>query len=201
MATKPIRLPRHPSLPLALPTVTLSPTDLIRVSGHTTGEPYFGRSGLCRFDDPNTLVSSRYGTSYFGVSLAVAFAETLLHNRTPKKGTFYVDIDTIRNRYALHFKGESLILANLTGASLKRLGGHAGLTGTSSYTTPQRWSSAIYNHPDCVDGILYMSRHKNDEKAVVLFDRAQFKIQMTTATRLDAHPEIVQVIKDLYIVS
>ncbi len=83
MATAPIRLALRPHLPLSLTTVNVDPAGLIRVSNHNTGEPYFGKSGWNRFDDPHLVLSARYGTSYFGESLSVAVAETLLHDRTP----------------------------------------------------------------------------------------------------------------------
>lgn len=99
----------------------------------------------------------------------------------------------------IRFDGIPLTLANLTGVSLKRLGGHAGLTGTASYVTPKRWSAAIHAHPDDVDGFVYMSRHVNDEKAVVLFDRARGRLHMTVATSLSQHPQFGQVATDLAI--
>jgi hypothetical protein len=44
-----------------------------------------------------------------------------------------------------------------------------------------------------------MSRHKNDEKAVVLFDRAAGTLRMREATPLHEHPEFGQVGTDLRI--
>lgn len=199
MATRPISVAAKPLTPPTLSTVTVDPAGLLRVSSHDTGEPCFGKTGRNRFDDPNPDPASRYGTCYFGASLAVAVAETLLHDRTPVRGFFVVELAVIRSRFVIQFKGSPLILADLTGAGLRRLGGHAGLTGTSYYMRPQKWSLAIYNHPDLVDGFVYMSRHKNDEKAVVLFDRASPKIQMTAATPLASHPEFGQVATDLYV--
>ncbi|MCC7641865.1 MULTISPECIES: RES domain-containing protein [unclassified Janthinobacterium] len=67
----------------------------------------------------------------------------------------------------------SLRLFDLTGHLIKQMGGHAGLTGTSSYTLPQQWALAVYCNPLQVDGFLYMSRHFSNEKAVVVFDRAR----------------------------
>lgn len=44
----------------ALDIALVSPTSLCRVSRHSTGEPYFGRTGSCRFDDaqPNPTSAS-----------------------------------------------------------------------------------------------------------------------------------------------
>ena len=80
-----------------------------------------------------------------------------------------------------------LLIADLTGAALRQLGGHAELSGTSSYRITKAWSTAIHAHPDKVDGLLYMSRHKNDEKALVLFDRCAHKLNMALATPLTTH--------------
>lgn len=199
MAKTALRLPARPSLPAALAVVRVDPATLFRISGHDTGEPYFGRWNTNRFDDPNPDPAARYGTCYLGGSLAVAVAETILHDRTAIDGRFPVDSSIIKARFVVRFVGEPLLLADLTGTALKRLGGHAGLTGTPSYATPKRWSAAIHAHPDNVDGFVYMSRHLNDEKAFVLFDRARHKLRMAAATPLHLHPAFGQVATDLAI--
>lgn len=193
------RLPAMPGLPDTLSKVEVAPASLFRVSRHATGEPYFGRWNANRFDDPNPDLAARYGTCYLGTSLAVAVAETVLHDLKPRNGGFRVDVASIESRYVLRFEGDLLVLADLTGAALKRIGGHAGLTGTASYTTTKRWSVAVHAHPDRVDGFLTMSRHKNDEKGVVLFDRAADKMHMCEATPLHEHPEFGQVGAELCI--
>lgn len=197
MASRTKPLPAAPGLPTHLETVEVDPADLVRVSGHNTGEPYFGKFNANRFDDPNPDPDARYGTCYLGTSLAVAVAETVLHDLEPRNGSFHVNVATIESRYVVRFEGEPLVLADLTGASLKRIGGHAGLTGESSYSTTKKWSTEIHGHADQVDGFLYMSRHKNDEKAVVLYDRAADKLHMREATPLHKHPEFGQVGTDL----
>ena len=120
----------------------------------------------------------------------MALAETLLHDRKPIRNCFMVELAVIRSRFVIRYQGQSLILADLTGAALRRLGGHAQLSGASSYKTTKAWSAAIHAHPDQVDGLLYMSRHKNDEKALVLFDRCQASLSMTSATPLSTHPDL-----------
>lgn len=52
---------------------------------------------------------------------------------------------------------------------LKRLSGHADLSGTASYAVTQQWSLAVYRNPLNFDGFVYMSRHLNTERAVILF--------------------------------
>jgi hypothetical protein len=194
-----ITLEDTPQLPSTLKTVEYDPASLYRISGHDTGEPFFGRWATNRFDDPNPDPNGRYGTCYLGTSFDVAIAETLLHDRKPIKGHFYVEPDVIKSRYVIQFQGTPLILANLTGAELKRMGGQAELSGTPSYKMTQRWSVAIHNHLNNVDGFIYMSRHLNDKKAIVLFDRAACKLRMISAIPLHTHPDFGQVATDLYI--
>jgi hypothetical protein len=195
MVTRPIGVAAEPYAVSSFKRISVDPGKLIRVSRHTTNEPYFGNSRRNRFDDP----LGQYGTCYFGMSLAVAVAETLLHDRVPKRGVFPVPAIEITSRFVIEFKGRPLNIAMLKGSELKRLGGHAGLSGTSYYKTPQAWSSVIYNHRDQVDGFLYMSRHKDDEEAIVLFDRAAHKVKMTRAIPLAAHPDFGQVATDFNI--
>jgi hypothetical protein len=196
-----IRLKAKPDLPDALATIRVQPASLFRVSSHETGEPYFGKHKGNRFDDPHPDPAARYGTSYFGATFDVAVAETLLHDRTPEKGYFYIERAVILNRYLIAFDGDELVLANVTGAELRRMGGHGGLSGTSDLKIPQRWSSTIYHHADRVDGCAYISRHLNNAMAYVLFDRAAHKLTMTHAIRLAEHPGFGQVATRLYITS
>lgn len=184
-------VPRLPALDL--PIILLEPRNLIRISRYASGEPHFGRTGGNRFDDPDRL----YGTCYFGESLLVALAETLLHDAVAVRGAFRVHPDNIASRHVLRFEGQALRLANLTGASLKRLGGHAGLSGTASYRLPQRWSQAVHAHAEQVDGFVYMSRHLNTERAIVLFDRAGAKLRLALATPLTACPELAAAAREL----
>lgn len=201
MAKRPLTLPSKPSLPTALPIVTVNPADLYRVSSYTTGEPFFGRNDVNRFDDPNPVEAARYGTSYFGLSLAVAVAETLLHDRRPVKDHFVVKTAVIDSRYVLRFDGVPLTLADCTGTALKLMGGMADLSGTSSYAKTKKWSVELHAHGDQVDGFLYMSRHKNDEKAIVLYDRAASKVKMHSATPLSTHPAFGKIAMDFRICS
>lgn len=199
MAKKPLALPSKPSLPTALSIIVVNPADLYRVSSHTTGEPFFGKNNVNRFDDPNPVDAARYGTSYFGLSLAVAVAETLLHDRRPVKNCFIINTAVIDTRYVLRFDGTPLTLADCTGTALKLMGGMADLSGTSSYTKTKKWSAELHAHADQVDGFLYMSRHKNDEKAIVLFNRAASKVKMHSAIPLSTHPEFGKIAMDFRI--
>lgn len=153
--------------------MALEPAALVRVSGFTTNEPYFAASGANRFDAPGCPASPEFATCYFGTNLIVALAETVLHDDLPDAGFFRLARSRFVGKHVLRFAGETLILADLTGTHLKRLGGHADLSGTGDYAVAHAWSLAVHRNPGRFDGFTYMSRHINDQRAVVLFDRAR----------------------------
>jgi hypothetical protein len=174
-----------------LATVPVMPAALCRVSRHETGEPHFGSTGANRFDDNNPDKAARFGTCYFGLELAVAFAESVLHNAVPTGGRFEIPTSEIETRFALSFKGpRPLRLARLYGMELLLHGGCGELSGTPDYTLPQAWAAAVAGHPQRVDGAIYMSRRLNDKPAIVLFQRpaaAPPGIQSDKAVALHRH--------------
>jgi len=171
-----VPLPPRDLASIPLRTVELLPAKLLRISRFGSGEPYFGRAAANRFDDPGRVKSRRFGTCYLGCSLEVAIAETLLHDELPEAGGFSVAVTEIEHRWLVRFKGAPLKLADLTGAALKTLIGSGGISTLVPYDVPQRWAAALHAHPEGVDGLVYMSRHVNDERAVVVFDRAAPKL-------------------------
>lgn len=183
-----------------LSVVAVAPKVLCRVSRYKTGEPFFGRSGACRFDDATPEPGLRFGTCYLGFNLAVAFAESVLHNEQPCNGRFMIPTSEIDSRWVLSFKGRrKLRLANMTGRHLLRLGGNGELSGTSDYRLPQAWAAAVLAHPSQVDGMMYMSRRVNDSAAVVLFERTPGHppaIRLDQALPLFHHTDFVQTIED-----
>ncbi|MBJ7313719.1 RES family NAD+ phosphorylase [Rugamonas sp. CCM 8940] len=185
MTAKPLGLPPAVLSTDKQPVTYLSPDKLYRISAYTSGEPHFGHSGSNRFDAPGCLVGSpEFDTCYLGYTLAVAIAESILHDRDPLNGVFEIANTTLSSMYVHRFEGDSLRLLNLTGATLKRLDGHADLAGTCDYDIAQKWSLAVYNNPAKFDGFVYMSRHNNSGKAVLLFDRVRAKLQSGSHTIL-----------------
>jgi hypothetical protein len=182
-----------------LDTKTVRAKDLYRVSRYSSGEPYFGKTASSRFDDRSQPKKKRFGTCYFGLDLETAVAETVLHDEMPVEGTFSIAYSEIDSRYLVRFKRGSLVLANLTGIPLKRLGGHGSLSTIVPYKLPQYWSMAVHRHPQCVDGIYYMSRHLNDRPAVVVFERARSKLIGASAQELPRVAEIMKAVTDLHI--
>jgi len=196
-------LPLKPPPPnlgsIALTTKTLSASTLYRVSRYTSGEPFFGRTALNRFDDRSRPKKGHFGTCYCGLDLETAVAETILHDLMPVKGRFSVPFNEFESRQLIRFSGSSLVLANLTGASLKTLVGDGALSTITPYDLPQQWATAIHRHPQRVDGILYMSRHLNDRQAVVVFSRAQAKLGSATYAPLMSTRSVHSVIGELHI--
>ena len=172
--------------PLAV--VTVDPATLLRISQFSSGEPHFGTTAGNRFDDPRAPVRRRFGTHYAGLSLRVAFAETILHDEEPAGGRFQIAGAVVSSRYVVEFEGEALRIADLTGVALKRAGIDPSLTTVTDYRLPQRWSVAVHRHREAVDGILYMSRHVNTDKAVVMFDRARPKLTSARYTPFIDYP-------------
>lgn len=176
-----------------LVTVDIRADELLRIARRSTGEPFFGRTASNRFDDSHKQRSKRFGTCYCGFDLVTAVAETLLHDEVPIRGRFHLSAADFASRFFVRFPhAVKLTLADLTGISLKRMGGNAAISSIMPYELPQKWSRAVYRHPRQVDGILYFSRHVNDRKAVVLYDRAQKKINSATYAPLAAAPGVLQ---------
>lgn len=162
----------------------MRPSRLVRVATVPGREPYFGSTGRNRFDAPGCPGLPEYSTCYFGTSLAVAIAETVLHDEIPVDGEFHISTQTLNDKHVLHFRGRQLRLADMTGAQLKRLGGTAELAGTADYAVTQAWALAVYTNPGNFDGFIYMSRHFNTNQAVVLFNRAVKKITLKSSEKL-----------------
>jgi hypothetical protein len=180
-----LRPPPRQLSKIKLPTVTVAAERLFRVSRHTSGEPYFGRGGVNRFDDRSKPITRRFGTCYFGLSLTVAIAETVLHDEMPNgNAEFEIAAEEFTDRFLVTFKGSQLLLAKLTGESLKSLAGDGSVSTVVPPDIPQLWAMAIERHQQRVDGILYMSRHINNQRAVVVFNRAARKLHSPKYTPL-----------------
>ena len=83
-----------------------------------------------------------------------------------------VSPDELESKQVVRFQGGILKLAKLTGTALKRIVGSSEISTTFPYDLPQAWAAALHAHPAKIDGLLYMSKQINDERAVVIFNRA-----------------------------
>lgn len=182
----------------ALATKVVDPAALHRISRHNSAEPYFGRSGALRFDDTNRIASRRYGTCYCGFDLETALAESVLHDEEPVQGRFRLSKLDFDRRFLIRFAGtRPLVLADLTGIALKRMGGNGAISSITPYDLPQAWAKAIHRHPRQVDGIYYVSRHLNTRFAVAAFDRAAAAFGAPTYTQLSAAPGVARAKRNL----
>lgn len=182
MAAIALGLPPDEIGTLPLPVRHIEPSKLLRVSRFSAGEPFFGRNPDGRFSSAD----GSYGSCYLGRTLKVAVAETILHDLVPQRGKFIVPASEL-TRYVWYFSGPDLVLADMTGTHLKRLGAHGEISTTTDYDTTQAWAKALHCHPQNVDGLLYVSRHVNTDLAVVLFDRAARKLVTTKHESLIQH--------------
>ena len=84
-----------------------------------------------------------------------------------------------------------LRLVTLHGPGLARVGATSAVS-SGSQADAQLWSIAIHDHHANVDGIVYRSRHDDDEICIALFDRARTSIAMAGEPRqLQAELHIV----------
>lgn len=125
MAAKRLTLPDQTlATDSTIPVVRMTIPDLVRISGHQTGEPFFGAGGGNRFDAPGCRTGSpEYKCCYLGLSFDVALAESLLHDAVPVRGEFPVAKSEIVRRWVHRFKG-SFNRMDLTSPLLKRMDGH-----------------------------------------------------------------------------
>jgi len=130
------------------------------------------------------MTTDRFGVCYMGLSLDVAFAESVLHDLTADALGFNIPQSEVNSRFLVRFDGEPLVLANFTGASLLRHGADGQISTTLDYSITQAWSAAVHAHPQNVDGILYVSRHLNTGKAIAFYNRAGGKLRQGTTISL-----------------
>jgi hypothetical protein len=171
----PIRTPDAGTFESKLGEARVAVADLVRLSRFPDTEPYWGRSASSRFDDPLTKRSNEFGVCYASDSLAVAFAETVIHGSSHFMGGRYVvAARDLTGRSVVRFKHphrRELLLADLTGEGLKSVGLNNDISAGDDYTLPQFWAQAIHRANTKWDGIRYVSRQYNRGFAVALFDR------------------------------
>jgi hypothetical protein len=129
---------------------------------------YFGRSGGNRFDDP----LGEYGVCYLGAERPGCFVEVfgnvegrnaLTLTQLERRGLARVDLDQVR-------------VLDLTGDGLSRIRADGRLT-TGAHGVAQRWSRALWSHPDQPDGMLLRARRDPARVSLALFDRAGRLVQ------------------------
>ncbi|ELR97029.1 RES family NAD+ phosphorylase [Gloeocapsa sp. PCC 73106] len=189
-------LPEHPAPPGDFSTRTLP---IFESSGpwyrlnpvQYSSALYFDRSGKGRFDGP----IQGYGILYLGEDEYASFIES--YGRV--HGARGVAEAALRQRNLFTLSCDHpLILVDLTGSSLVKLGADARLS-SGSYAIARTWVRAIWEHPMQVDGVRYRSRHDDDRFCCGLFDRVAPHLRESNLGNLiDAHPLLLSEILKRY---
>lgn len=163
--------PQPTSLPPTLPQETIDPGTVFHRIHNLAYDPlWFGQwpPGALRnrFDDPE----GTYGVCYLGRSAEAAFAESFLR-RQPARVVSLSHLSICG--MARVVSRRALTAVPLSGSALPRLGGTAEVSATRDYALSQAWSRALWLHPATIDGIIYRSRHDDDQRCLALFDRAR----------------------------
>lgn len=128
------------------------------------------RSGRGRFDSRN----ASYGICYLGETIEVTFIESFGR----QLGVNFISQDLIKTRNLFSIEsGRSLVLLDLFGSGLTKLGVDSRLTSGGDYAVSRAWCEAIYHHPLQVDGIRYFSRHDNTRLCCGLFERSKLQLE------------------------
>lgn len=180
--------------PLSIRELSLSVTDLYRIHRQEYSPIFYTRKSKgvqYRFDAAN----DEFGVLYVALTIEGAFMETVVRDRFAY-GTLplLVDEADLRSRAVSRLgwsETRALRLADFT-APLIYLGGDSLILSTPEYTISNQWSSAVYAHPEGVDGILYRSRHAAQD-CIAVFDRALLAPR-ESAVPLVEHPELPRIL-------
>jgi len=136
----PLGLPEPGTFERRLRPVRVDVSSLIRLSRDPATEPYWS-AGVYRFDDPRPEREGGFGVCYAGNSIAVAFAESVIHEVGRfVDGRYEVPITELTERWVVRFRcarRKTLVLADLTGESLKALGLNNDISATNDYRLPR----------------------------------------------------------------
>ena len=121
-----------------------------------------------RYDDPE----GEFGVLYVASDFEGAFVEGCVHDDGLGEATPMLSESYLRGRCLskIGFTG-SLRLVDLTGPGVARIRADARLC-SGDYEIAQRWSRALWEHPQQPDGILYLSRHNPSLVCAAIYDRA-----------------------------
>lgn len=172
----------------------LSTTDLYRIHRSEYGPIYYTRKSKGtqnRFD----AADAEFGVLYVALSPEAAFIETVIRSRFVQRSLpLLVEAVELKARSVsvLSWKEtRPLRVADFT-QPLVALGGDALVLSSPEYDVTNQWSSAVFSHPDWVDGILYRSRFSLQE-CIAIFDRARL-IECDTPIPLISHPDLPRIL-------
>lgn len=174
-----LRKPKAGTFEAHLQTVQVSTDDMWRLSRHPATEPWWATTARHRFDDAAGATGrATFGVLYVGHTPDVAFAESIIHENAlfnAKAGRFEVAKNDLFARSLVSFRHPAkkrLVLVDLTGDALKKLGLNNDISAGSRYRIPQMWSKAIHAARPDVDGIRFRSRQLNNDHCYAIYDRS-----------------------------
>lgn len=175
---------------IALPIETVSASDLMRLGPASySNQVFFGRNASYRFDAPD----KSYGVMYAGLDLSTCVAEVLLRDEVLETPTIY-ESDLARYVVARFLRTpQDFRLAKLYGA-MPGLGIDGQISTHPDYAITQAWSKAIHDHPDQVDGLIFLSRLNSGGRNVALFERARGTLNEASRADLVTHPDLAAAI-------
>lgn len=171
--------PRPPrGRPLQFATVTW-PAGLEIYRGHGAGRlgnvfnPGFGKPTRFAFFEDRTLASAgKVGVLYGGESSKVAISEYLFHDLPHGKGAVLPFAELVGKVSTRLVPARDLNLARLHDSGLRLLGIRNDQlidTPASHYKRTVLWAQALHESGAALDGLQWMSRQYNSQKAIVLF--------------------------------
>lgn len=145
---------------------------------------YFDRSGNGRFDGP----LQGYGILYVGSDEYAAFIEC--YGRVHGARGVAESVLLQRNLVCI-VPNRPLVLADLTGSGLVKLGADARLA-SGPYLMSRKWPQAIWEHPLQVDGLRYHSRHGDTRCCCGLFDQTRpYLSEKSLGNLVDSNPVLL----------
>jgi RES domain len=127
---------------------------------------FFGRSLPHRFDAPVS-----YGVLYAGIDKHVALRETIFRDRLEN---LMLDRNQLSGRIAQHsisdlVANRALKLVKAYDDDLLLIGATNSISREDERSYTQKWSRALWQHPDFVDGIIYRSHLDENRLCVALY--------------------------------
>lgn len=169
-----------------LDPVTLQPRQFTRIhwpGGALSFSPASGPKPRGRFDAP----AGQYRTHYSGFTFAAAFVEAMLRQEQPP---ILALSDIQRREVSMLETARPLQLLPLHGPRLRRIGATAAVAA-GPYSASRQWGLALWQWTGVagpLDGIIYRSRHDDEQWCLALFDRAATAMRVVAtdglATRL-----------------
>lgn len=171
----PLTLPKPGAFEHKLEEVRIAADSLLRLSRSPATEPYWS-SARYRFDGPAAGEPASFGTCYASDDINVAFCESVIRESTwLLDGRYHVPAAQLTKRHVVQLhrpQRPELVLADLCGRPLKKLGLNNDLSAGDDYAGPMAWARAIHAADVKWDGIRYVSRQHNGGFAVALFERS-----------------------------